>query len=214
MTYKNTQSIKHEEVLMYRLVCIFLSTTVLCSLGCQSPDGSGGAGYETVAGDAFRDTEAARLHNTLGLEAIDENDFDMAEQAFKQALEADVMFGPAHNNLGKVYYTQELFYKAAWEYQYAIKLMPYHPEPKNNLGLVYESVGKLDEAVELYSEARTIEPDNPVLIGNFARARLKRGDKGSDMRGLLTELILKDTRPDWLTWAKDKLALMPATESP
>jgi len=197
---------------MYRLVRIFFSVLVLYSLGCQSPGGHSGTGYETVAGESLRDTETARRHNALGLEAIEANDYDKAEQAFKQALEADVMFGPAHNNLGKVYYTQDLFYKAAWEFQYAIKLMPYHPEPKNNLGLVYESVGKLDDAIELYSEARIIEPDNPILIGNFARARLKRGDKGSDMRNLLTELLLKDTRPAWLAWAKDKLALMSETD--
>jgi len=129
---------------------------------------------------------------------MEEGDLDKAEQALKEALEADVMFGPAHNNLGKVYFTRKLFYKAAWEYQYAIKLMPHHPEPKYNLGLVYEAVGKIDEAVDLYSEARTLEPDNPILIGNVARARIKRGDKGQDMRELLTELLLKDTRPDWL----------------
>jgi len=196
-------------MIMQRLIRLALLTLMLSLLGCQSQDSRTATGYETVAGESLRDSESARRHNALGMEAIEENDFGKAEQSFKQALEADVMFGPAHNNLGKLYHTQELFYKAAWEYQYAIKLMPYHPEPKYNLGLVYESVGKLDEAVDLYDQARTIQPDNPVLIGNYARARIKRGDKAPEMRDLLSDLILKDTRPQWIDWAKSKLALMP-----
>jgi len=183
---------------------------ILGIAGCQSPAADSVTGYETVAGEGIHDTETARKHNALGLKALDEDDLEKAEQSFKHALEADVMFGPAHNNLGKVYFTRKLYYKAAWEYQYAIKLMPHHPEPKYNLGLVYESVGKIDEAVDLYSEARDLEPDNPILIGNIARARVKRGDKGIEIRDLLTELLLKDTRPDWLIWARDKLALMKA----
>lgn len=198
---------------MLKWARIVMFTLALSPLGCQSQGSRSAPGYETIAGESLRDSETARRHNATGLQAIEDNDLDKAEQAFKNALEADVMFGPAHNNLGKLYHTQELFYKAAWEYQYAIKLMPYHPEPKYNLGLVYESVGKLDEAIALYDQARTIEPDNPVLIGNFARARIKRGDKTPDMRDLLTELILKDTRPDWIAWARNKQALMTSPSS-
>lgn len=197
---------------MQRFVNFVILLSLLFTLGCQSQGGAGAPGYETIAGDSLRDSEAARLHNAEGLRAIEDNDMDKAEQAFKKALEADVMFGPAHNNLGKLYHTQELFYKAAWEYQYAIKLMPYHPEPKYNLGLVYESVGKLDEAIALYDQAITHEPDNPVLIGNYVRARFKRGDQSPDMRDLLTDLLLRDTRPEWLAWAREKIALMPAPE--
>lgn len=196
------------------LTCIFagvlISALLLGAVGCQAPATDSGTKYETVSGEGIHDTETARKHNALGLKALEEDDLEKAEQSFKQALEADVMFGPAHNNLGKVYFTRKLYYKAAWEYQYAIKLMPHHPEPKYNLGLVYESVGKIDEAVDLYSEARELEPDNPILIGNIARARVKRGDKGIEIRDLLAELLLKDTRPDWLIWARDKLALMKA----
>jgi len=200
---------KQDNRIMQQLPHIFIVTLMLTFFGCQSQDRSAGTGYETIAGESLRDSETAREHNAIGLKAIEDGDMEEAEQAFKQALEADVMFGPAHNNLGKLYHTQELFYKAAWEYQYAIKLMPYHPEPKYNLGLVYESVGKLDEAITLYDQARTIQPDNPVLIGNYTRARIKRGDKAPEIRDLLTELLLKDTRPEWITWAKHRQAMLP-----
>src|SRR4029453_19576722 len=110
------------------------------------------------------------------------------EAELKSALAADVMCGPAHNNLGKVYYHQHKLYLAAWEFQYAMKLMPNVPEPRNNLGLVFESAGKLDDAVASYDEARGLEPDNVQFIGNLARARVRRGDDDAGVRDLLRQL--------------------------
>lgn len=53
-----------------------------------------------------------------------------------------------------------------------------------------------------------LEPDNPEPLGNLTRARLRRGDKGQDMRQLLTHLLMRETRPDWRQWAEQRLALM------
>jgi len=208
MTRSQEISIQPTSRFLFSIAVIVLAVSLLNTIGCQSPSSNKDSGYETVAGEGLHDTDSARKHNLIGLEAIDRDDLDKAEQAFKNALEADVMFGPAHNNLGKVYFAKDLYYKAAWEYQYAIKLMPHHPEPKYNLGLIYESMGKINEAVDLYSDARSLEPDNPIFIGNIARARIKRGDKGPEMRDLLTELLLKDTRPEWLAWAHEKRAMI------
>ena len=152
--------------------------------------------------------KAAQKHNLAGLELLEQDNLDQAEKAFQKALEADVMFGPAHNNLGQVYYAKRLYYKAAWEYQYAIQLMPNTPEPKYNLGLVYEAVGKLDDAITQYDIAQRSEPDNPIFIGNNVRTRIKRGDDDDQVKALLSELLLKDTRPEWIAWAEEKLALL------
>ena len=51
-----------------------------------------------------------------------------------------------------------------------MKLMPNQPEPLNNLGLVFEATGKLDEATDSYTKAVTLEPDNVQALGNLARA--------------------------------------------
>ncbi len=197
----------------YSRVCLrmLMAAMFVCVSGCKTQQAGVGAStgnYETVARDSLHDTEAAKKHNATGLEALEQGNFDEAQQAFEKALEADVMFGPAHNNLGQVYYAQKLYYKAAWEYQYAIKLMPNQPEPRCNLGLVYEAVGKLDDAVVQYDEAHELEPDNAIFIGNNARTRIKRGDKDEHVKALLSELIMKDTRSEWVAWAEKKLALM------
>src|SRR5260221_1915754 len=121
--------------------------------GCASHSAKDAGAYETVGNDPRRDAEVARRENALAVTYLDQNDYEKAEAALKLALAADIMCGPAHNNLGKVYFHQALLYKAAWEFQYALKLMPNQAEPQNNLGLVFEAAGKLDEATDSYNKA-------------------------------------------------------------
>jgi Flp pilus assembly protein TadD len=177
-----------------------------CASGNRSRDASK-SGYETLGAEPQRQTDSAQLDNARAVELMNQGKYDEAESVLKSALTADVMHGPAHNNLGKVYYHQGRLYLAAWEFQYAAKLMPHQPEPLNNLGLVFEAAGKLDDAVTSYGKAMSFEPDNPQFIGNLARARVRRGEgDDADVRELLSKLVMRDTRPDWVEWARRRLA--------
>jgi len=185
--------------------------------GCDKPaQPDDQINYQTVTDDPRRNTELASQLNAKGLEELKERDYAKAEKRFKEALQADMFFGPAHNNLGFVYYEQQKYYLAAWEFDYARKLMPHKPDPKHNLGMVMEAVGKLDEAVAHYEEALRVAPDDHETIANLART-LARRDKNHDknpeknrdrLRELLHEIILKDHRPEWVTWAKDYLVIL------
>ena len=75
-------------------------------------------------------------------------------------------------------------------------------------GLVLRHVQCVDEAVGYYAEARRIGPDNPEIIGNLARCRLRNGQRDEPTRALLRELLLKDTRPKWVEWARMELMRM------
>lgn len=187
----------------------YLSLYVLAVLliGCGPTKRAEYTGYQTIATDPGRDTDASRRNNAKGLRLLEEGKFEEAEGVLREALAADVSFGPAHNNLGKALYHQAKFYHAAWEFQYAIKLMPDQPEPRNNLGMVLESIGKLDDAVERYAEARERAPDNAQVLGNLARAKYQRGDKDEELQELLSEVAMKDDRPEWANWARERLAL-------
>jgi Flp pilus assembly protein TadD len=192
---------------MIALPCVLIA-------GCAAKDGGQAkSDYETVARDPRRDSDVAERHNTAAVRRMEQGDFNGAESDLKAALAADVMHGPAHNNLGKVYYHQGKFYLAAWEFQYAAKLMPNIPEPRNNLGLVFEAAGKLDDAVTSYDEAMSLAPDNVHFMGNLARARVRRGDEDDSVRDLLRQIVLRETRPDWADWARARLAMM-STSSP
>lgn len=178
--------------------------------GCAGGTSRNAAGgeYRTVAVDPNRDTDAARRANEEGVRHLDAGDVKRATEAFERALSADIEFGPAHNNLGKVYYQQRQWYRAAWEFEYARKLLPRHAEPRNNLGLVLEASGELDRAVEQYREAVTLDSAVIAYKANLVRALVRRGDKTDEVRALLDELLTSETRPDWLTWARRQRAMM------
>ena len=109
--------------------CALLVTSLgLATLqGCAAHRPAAEPAYETVADGPGRDARTAEQHHARAARLIAEGEWDQAEAALKAALAADVMYGPAHNNLGKVYFHQGKLYLAAWEFQYAAKLMPNPP---------------------------------------------------------------------------------------
>jgi len=170
--------------------------------------------YQTIDKDSHHDSETAARQNELALAQFEKGDLDAAEKTARQALDADVTFGPAHNTLGLIYYRQSHLYLAAWEFQYAIKLMPHQADARGNLGLTYEGGAKWDQAIGAYDEALKLDPDDKPILANLARARLRRGDRGDDVRQLLEKVMTKDDRPEWRQWAREQLARFrsPATE--
>jgi Tfp pilus assembly protein PilF len=185
---------------MKRPLPLILALLLSAVIGCQSKN--------RASRERAFDRELAKRENDRALRLLDEGKLPEAESHLKKAIEADVMYGPAHNNLGLVYYHQSKLYPAAWEFQNAIKLMPYQPEPRNNLGLVFEKAGKITNAAEAYEKARQMEPDNPEYLANLARAKVRRGDRDPETKKLLEELIFKDSRPQWNQWARVNLLRM------
>lgn len=197
---------------MRYVVTIVLMGCGLCAAvvgtGCKAKPTEASGPYKTLGQDLRRDTEKAKEQNSRAIALIKSGKYAEAEPILKAALEADVTYGPAHNNLGKCYFKRGEMYLAAWEFQYAANLMPDHAEPRNNLGLVFESVGKLDDAVTWYDAALRMGSDSAEYLGNAARARLTRGDRDTAVRDLLEKLVLRETRPEWLEWAREALARM------
>jgi Flp pilus assembly protein TadD len=185
-----------------------LSVACGVSIGCAHHAGDQQVQYKTVSEKPTRDSDVAHQANEEAIAAHARGDYDRAEAACRRALDADVMYAPAHNTLGLVYFARRQWYLAAWEFQYAVKLMPDNAAARNNLGMVFEASGKLDQAVETYTRAHGLEPDNAQYTGNLARARVRRGDSGNEVRDLLKELVNSDSRADWVDWARERLALM------
>jgi tetratricopeptide (TPR) repeat protein len=187
------------------LVCLAAS---LAATGCENKDPVVATDYETHLKDPHRNTDAAREANARAVKLIKDSKLDDAQKELKTALNEDLFFGPAHSNLGLVYLKQKKYYLSAWEFQYAAKLMPGKAEPLNNLGLVYETVGKLDDAAQTYEQALKIEPQTAEIEANLARVYVRTNHKDDRTRQLLADVIMKDQRCEWVSWAKDRLALM------
>lgn len=189
----------------------YLITLLLVSLSwsCASTDPKlEEKEYQTLTPPPNRDLVAAKELNEEAILKIKSGDFEGAELDLKQSLRKDITYGPAHNNLGKVYFKTKRYYLAAWEFEYAIKLMKNRPEPKNNLGLVFEAVGEMDNAISQYQEAHKLEPENHELLGNLVRARRKNGDKSPELKDQFKQLVLIERRPQWLKWAQDQLNIV------
>ncbi len=161
------------------------------------------ANYRTIEAQPLRDTDKARRYNQRGLEYMDDGEIDKAEKMFEQSLTADVEFGPAHNNLGKIFYARGDYYRAAWEFEYAHKFLPRQPEPVNNLALVHERTGELDRAIDLYRQAVGLAPDTIEYRANLARALVRRGDMTAQTLQLVEQILEQDKRPEWLKWARE-----------
>jgi Flp pilus assembly protein TadD len=188
-----------------------LSALLLCASCATKPPPPPVAPEHPITGDVARNAAIAHANTEKGFKFLQQGKYAEAEAVLKQAIDADAMYGPSRNDLGVVYYRTNRLYDAAWQFQNAIKLMPGQPAPLNNLGLVLEQAGKLNEAMKQYAAARDLSPDDPEYLGNLARARIRIGLRDDQTRKLLEEILLKDSRPDWVDWARTNLLRLHGT---
>lgn len=141
----------------------------------------------------------------LTREAADliESDPLNAEKMLREALSADLFYGPAHNNLGVLFLAQGRLYEAAAEFEWARKLMPGHPDPRLNLGLALERGGRIDEAIASYHAALDIAPEHLESNQAIARSQLRHNRGDADLRDRL-KLISMRGSPVWSDWAHQR----------
>ncbi|MHB9080400.1 MAG: tetratricopeptide repeat protein [Pirellulaceae bacterium] len=163
--------------------------------------------YTTVVADSNRDGDKARAECERAAKFFDKGNLEKAEAALQDALIADVSYAPAHNNLGHIYFEQGRLYLAAWEFEYARRLLPESAEVANNLGLVYEAADQLPRAIEYYRMALSLDAGNPEYGGNLARALLRTNQDPAEVAALLQDLVFNDARPEWVEWATDQMNL-------
>ncbi|MCC7409668.1 MAG: tetratricopeptide repeat protein [Phycisphaeraceae bacterium] len=182
-----------------------MSATV--AAGCQSTGKTHHTQPATQPATPIVDTSQAKSLTHRARERLEKGDLTEAESVLRRALAADDSYGPAHNALGVLHYRRDQFYAAATEFDVAARLMPDSPEPRHNLGMVYEAVGQLDQAITWYQKALDLTPQRYETTANLARTRYKRGLKDDATRKLLDQVIETDPRPEWRQWAQKQKAL-------
>jgi Flp pilus assembly protein TadD len=197
-----------------RLLMLLPGLLLAIPLACQHGAPTTQPSYETVGRDPRPGSEAAVELDRKGVKLLDANDAAGAEKAFKAALEADMLYGPAHSNLGSLYFRQSKFYLASWEFEYAARLMPRKAAPMNNLGLVYERVGRLEDASKALEKALEREGDTMQVRGNLARVGVRMGKRDDATRKVLEAVARDDVRPEWRDWARRAMAAMDGKPMP
>lgn len=174
----------------------------LVAAGCAGPRESGP--YQPQDGGQ-RDSVKAEELNREGADLLD-SDPDEAERLLRDALTADLFFGPAHNNLGVLYLKRGKLYEAASEFEWARKLLPGHPDPRVNLALALETAGKTSEAMAAYDAALEVYPDYLPAVMGAASLALRSGREEERLRGWLEEIAFRVEEERWRDWARLRLA--------
>ncbi len=170
----------------------------LVAAGCAS---NPRPGPYTPMAEAARDPAASQR---LAQEAVKvvATDPARAEALLREALNADLYNGPAHNNLGALYLSQGKLYEAAGEFEWARKLMPGHPDPRLNLALVLERAGRTDEAIATYATALEVYPEHVPTMQALTRLQLRAGRTDDRTPRMLDEVALRGETPAWREWAR------------
>jgi tetratricopeptide (TPR) repeat protein len=158
-------------------------------------------GPYSPSSETGRNTVRAQELNAEAADALD-TDLVEAERLLREALTADLFFGPAHNNLGVVYLKQGKLYEAAGEFEWARKLLPGHPDPRMNLALTLEQAGKTDEAIATYKTALEVWPGHIATIQALAKLHVLGGRKSSELADWLEEVATRGETEHWREWAR------------
>ena len=169
------------------------------SVACSSPRAAGP--YATVAAGARHTARAEQLSRQAA--DLMETDLAGAERLLREALSADLFFGPAHNNLGVVFLKQGKRYEAAAEFEWARKLMPGHPDPRVNLAMTLEDAGKADEALASYSAALEVYAGYLPAVQGVARLLVRSGKHDERLEGWLQVVAERSDDPAWRSWAQE-----------
>ncbi len=169
----------------------------LVLVGCRAAGTGPYAPGSQAQRDPVRAQElSARAADLIGTDAV------AAEALLREALGADLFFGPAHNNLGVVYLKQGKLYEAAGEFEWARKLMPGPPDPRMNLALTLEQAGKADEAIATYKTALEVWPGHIGSIEALAKLNVEGGRSDPELAGWLEEIATRGETERWREWAR------------
>jgi spermidine synthase len=123
--------------------------------------------------------DSAEVHNILGIAALREDRVEDAIAEFEAALARDPRSANARANLGQIHLDQAVPLMETRRYAEAVPLlrlaaglMPEDAGAQNDLGVALASLGEVNQAVEHFSRAVTLEPDFVEAQQNLAAARL------------------------------------------
>ena len=74
----------------------------------------------------------------------------------------------------------QLWNEAVFRWNQVIDVDPENAKAYNNLGVAYEALGKIDEAVDAYQRATALEPNNKYYRLNYRRCRIHIRRSGAD----------------------------------
>ncbi len=66
----------------------------------------------------------------------------------------------------------QLWNEAIFRWKQVLEIQPKNAHVHNNLGVGYEALGKIGQAIEFYKQASQLDPDNKYYRYNYRKCRL------------------------------------------
>lgn len=177
-----------------------LTGLVLLGAGCKSAS----HGPYAPPTEEQRSTVTAEQLNREAADLI-LTDPERAEVLLREALTADLLYGPAHNNLGVVFLERGELYEAAQEFEWARRLMPSEPDPRINLAITLERAGLIEDALAEYEGALEVAPGSVATMQGWASIALARRLDGRHLSERLGVIALQGETELWRSWARNTL---------
>lgn len=118
---------------------------------------------------AKRPDSSASLQFTLGVSYNNFGSWDLAEQAFRRAVDLDPGNVVYRQHLAQRFYASEKFFEALELWRAAAATQPNNPEVQIQLARAYERIGEPREAVKRYRRALDVDPSNETALRGMAQ---------------------------------------------
>lgn len=122
------------------------------------------------------DPKLAAAHYNQGIALRNQGRFDEACQAFLQATRLRANYSEAMDALAHAYIALYDWPAAADVLKQIIAVWPHKAEMHNNLGTVYQAMGRIEDAIAAYEAALKINPRLAGTLNSLGSAHLGRGD--------------------------------------
>jgi len=180
------------------LLAALLAAPAACSSG-------GPLGPYSTASESDRDSTKAEQLTAKAVDCAEDNPAQ-AETLLRDALTADLYHGPAHNDLGVLYFREGKLYEAANEFEWARKLMPGQPDPRMNLALTLERAGHVAEAFSAYDAALEVAPEHVPTLQAYASLAVRQGRRDEKVAAMIKTIALRGESEAWRSWARAEIA--------
>jgi tetratricopeptide (TPR) repeat protein len=117
-----------------------------------------------------------RVQFELGVAAQEEQNWKVAEEKFKRAIDLNEQAGPAYDRLGQVLSAQGKLEEAIAALRQYAEALPQEPAPRDSLAEAQMRAGKLDQAEQTFRKAAELAPSYwPAMVG-VAQTKFLRDD--------------------------------------
>jgi len=105
-------------------------------------------------------------------ETYGEETFELARSSANRALRWDAYCAPAHSLLGQIAVFENRLKEAAGHFERALQLEPNNPAIAENSAMLLQSLGRFDEALQVYEFALDRDPLSYLAHANYALTAL------------------------------------------